>query len=289
MNINKLHRIETGVISNRMMLDYPGAKYFLLQVNAPTIAAEARPGQFCMLKCGPNTLLRRPLSIHTVYEGNVFFLYSVADEATLSNDLDLKRPTEPLPTGVKGKPWLSHLSGGDIINIIGPLGNSFHIDEKSNKILLAAGGIGIAPLRFLAEEAIKLRKEVTILLGARYKEGLYLDDQLPLEARIIKITELDNKDKNILKGLLTKFLPDFYEHADWIYACGPKAMLQSMSKQMKRCRITKPAQVSLEVRMGCGTGACYGCSIRTLRGMRRVCKEGPVFDIKDIIWQEVSI
>jgi len=284
-----MRQVNAGVISNDRVLSYPGAEYFLLKVTAPAIADKARSGQFCMIKCGPDTLLRRPISIHTVSKEDVFFLYSVVDEANRKNDLDLGRPTEPVPTGAKGKPWLSHLVTGDIINIVGPLGNSFHIDEKSNNILLAAGGIGIAPLRFLAEEAIKLRKDVIILLGARCEEGLYLDNQLPPEAKIIKITELGNKDKNILKGLLTNFLPDFYKQADCIYACGPKAMLQSMSEQMKRDKITKPVQVSLEVRMGCGAGACYGCSIRTTRGMRRVCREGPVFDIKDIIWREVSI
>jgi len=284
-----LKQVEARVLSNDKVLIYPGTEYFLLQVEAPAIATEARPGQFCMLKCGQDILLRRPLSIHTVYEGNVFFLYSVANEAALNHDIDLQRLTEPLPTGAKGKHWLSHLAEGDVVNIVGALGNSFHIDEKWNNILLAAGGIGIAPLRFLAEEAIKLRKDVTIVLGARYEEGLYMDDQLPRKTRIIKITEIDSKDRNILKGLLTDVLPDLYEKADSIYACGPRAMFQSMSKQMERYRITKPVQVSLEVRMGCGTGACYGCSIKTTRGMRRVCKEGPVFDIKDIIWQEVSI
>lgn len=284
-----MHQIEAKIISNRELLNYPGAKYFLLQVSAPTIAAEARPGQFCMLKCGPDTLLRRPLSIHTVHEGKVFFLYSVADETTLNSTKNLHRLTEPVPMGAKGKPWLSYLAEGEIINVIGPLGNNFHIDEKSKSILLAAGGIGIAPLRFLAEEAVKQRKHVTILLGARYKKGLLMDNQLPKEAKIIKITELYNTDRNILKGLLTKYLPDHYEQADWIYACGPKAMLESMNEQMKQRRITKPVQVSLEVRMGCGAGACYGCSIRTTHGMKRVCREGPVFDIKDIIWQEVSI
>ena len=284
-----MYQIEAEVICNRLVLEYPGAKYFLLQVNAPTIAADARPGQFCMLKCGADTLLRRPLSIHTVLKKDVFFLYSVSDATTASNDLDFKRPKKPVFSGAKGKPWLSHLAGGNKISLIGPLGNSFHIDEKSNNLLLAAGGIGIAPLRFLAEEAVKLRKNVKILLGARCQQGLYPHDQLPLEAKIIKITELDNKDLNISRGLLTEFLPNHAEQADCIYACGPKAMLQAMSEQMKRHRIRKPAQVSLEVRMGCGAGACYGCSIRTTHGMKRVCREGPVFDIKDIIWQEVSI
>ncbi len=268
---------------------YRGAEYFLLQVDAPAIASEARPGQFCMLKCGPDTLLRRPISINTVHERDVFFLYSVADEVNPSNDLDLGQPTEPVPVGAKGKPWLSHLDGGDIISVIGPLGNGFTIDKNSNNLVLAAGGIGIAPLRFLAEEAIVLHKQVTILLGARCKDGLFLVNQLPPEANIVKITELDNKDDNILKGLLTKFLPKYYEQADYIYACGPRAMLESISEQVKVYRVKKPVQVSLEVRMGCGAGACYGCSIRTVRGMKRVCREGPVFDIKDIIWQEVSI
>jgi dihydroorotate dehydrogenase electron transfer subunit len=272
-----------------MVLEYPGAKYYLLQVNAPEIVLKAKPGQFCMLSCGPDTILKRPISIHTISKEDVFFLYSVAEENNHGYEKDLNRPTEPVSIRAKGKPWLSHTEKGKKIDIIGPLGNGFLLDKESKSVLLAAGGIGIAPLRFLAEESVKMRKHVTILLGARCNKGLLADDELPKEAKIIKITELNCRDSNILEGLLTKYLPDYYGEADRIYACGPRAMLETMSEQIKQNRITKPVQVSLEVRMGCGAGACYGCSIKTTRGMKRVCREGPVFDIKDIIWQEVSI
>jgi dihydroorotate dehydrogenase electron transfer subunit len=284
-----MNQVNAEVLSNNEVIRYRGAKYFLMQVKAPAIASEARPGQFCMLNCGPDTILRRPISIHTISNGDVFFLYSVAEENNHSCDKDLKRPTEPVSIGAKGKPWLSHIKKGNKLDIIGPLGKGFHLDEESKNVLLAAGGIGIAPLRFLAEESVKMRKHVTILFGARCKKALLTDDQLPKEVKIIKITERYCQDRNILTGLLTKYLPDYFGEADRIYACGPKAMLETMSEQIKQNRITKPVQVSLEVRMGCGTGACYGCSIRTTSGMKRVCREGPVFDIKDIIWQEVCI
>lgn len=279
-----MYQIEAEVICNRLVLEYPGAKYFLLQVNAPAIAAEARPGQFCMLKCGLDTLLRRPLSIHTVNEEKVFFLYSVTDETILNSTINLHRPTEPIPMGVKGKPWLSHLEEGEIINIIGPLGNNFHVDERSKSILLAAGGIGIAPLGFLAEQALLRGRQVTLLLGARSAAGIIPENMLPSGATHVITTDDGSTGK---KGFVIDILPEYLEGTDQIFACGPQAMLSKLAA-MPEIR-AKTVQVSLEVRMGCGVGACYGCSIRTTHGMKRVCREGPVFDIKDIIWQEVSI
>jgi len=82
-------------------------------------------------------------------------------------------------------------------------------------------------------------------------------------------------------------LPSYLKDADQVFACGPLAMLEQLART-PGIR-SRPVQVSLEVRMGCGAGACYGCSIRTTHGMKRVCREGPIFDIKDIIWQEVCI
>jgi dihydroorotate dehydrogenase electron transfer subunit len=272
-----VHQIEAEVISNSPALVFPGSGYYLLHLDAPSIASNALPGQFCMLQCGTGALLRRPLSIHATSEdGRLTFLFSVPAQA------------ECQPGQGKGKTWLSRLAKGDTVNIIGPLGNAFHIDDKSNKILLAAGGIGVAPLGFLAEAALARGKQVTLLLGARTNESLYPCELLP--SGIIRVGISESSDGNgLLKGLITDALPAYYGQADYVYACGPKAMLQAIGNQVQSLGITAPVQVSLEVRMGCGTGLCYGCSIRTRLGMKRVCKEGPIFDIKDIIWQEVIL
>jgi len=264
-----LKQLDARVLSNDEFLSYPGTTYFLLRINAPEIAAESKPGQFCMLKCGADSLLRRPLSIHAARpSGEIDFLYD--DKG-------------------KGKNWLSKMAVGAELDIIGPLGNGFDIEEKMNNILLAAGGIGIAPLSFLAERAVSLGKNVTLLAGARCKKGLYPHTLLPSGITIIEVVESRENNNDLPLGKVTDFLPGCINSADQIFACGPRAMLEAISKQVDNKAIAKPVQVSLEVRMGCGSGTCYGCSIKTKQGMQRVCLEGPVFNIKDIIWQEVTI
>ena len=264
-----MKQLNARVLSNAEFLSYPGTTYFLLRINAPEIAAESKPGQFCMLKCGPDSLLRRPLSIHAATpSGKVDFLY---DDKGM------------------GKNWLSKMAVGSELDIIGPLGNGFDIEEKVNNILLAAGGIGIAPLSFLAERAVSLGKNVTLLAGARCKEGLYPDERLPSGIQKIMVVERRENGDDLPLGKITDLLPGYIDNADQVFACGPQAMLEAISKQVDNKAMAKPVQVSLEVRMGCGLGTCYGCSIKTKQGMQRVCIEGPVFNIKDIIWQEVTI
>jgi dihydroorotate dehydrogenase electron transfer subunit len=267
-----LKQLNARVISNEEVLHCEGAVYFLMQLEAPAIAAAGLPGQFLMLKCGKNSLLRRPLSIHSASpDGRVQLLYQVGVAA------------EGGAEG-KGTGWLSKLRKGDSVDVIGPLGNGFNIAAGSRSLLLAAGGIGIAPLGFLAERAVSAGLEVVLLMGARSAAGMLPQNMLPSGTNCIFTTDDGSKGR---KGLVTDILPQYLEHADQVFACGPQPMLERMAAMPATG--SRPVQVSLEVRMGCGTGACYGCSIRTLRGMKRVCREGPVFDIKDIIWQEVSI
>ena len=250
-------------------MSFSGVNYFLMQVDAPEIAAESKPGQFCMLKCGPDSLLRRPLSIHAATpSGEIAFLYE--DKG-------------------KGKKWLSKMSAGAELDIIGPLGNGFTVDSKSHNLLLAAGGIGIAPIMFLAERAVSLGIGVTLIAGARLEEGLYPDSLLPRGIDVIRVIESLGNNARYHQGKVTDIIPAYLEGVDQIFACGPRAMLEAISGLVDNKAVAKPLQVSLEVRMGCGTGACYGCSIKTRQGMQRVCREGPVFNIKDIIWQEVTI
>jgi dihydroorotate dehydrogenase electron transfer subunit len=231
-----------------------------------------------MLKCGTDSLLRRPVSIHSVSpSGEIAFFYDKGEIVL------------PYDDSGKGKTWLSKMPVGSELDIIGPLGNGFEIEEKVNNILLAAGGIGIAPLIFLAEKAIGLGKNVTLLQGARCRDGLYRADLLPSGIQKVMVVERPENSNGLPLGKVTDFLPGYIDRADQIFACGPQAMLEAISKQLDNMAIAKPVQVSLEVRMGCGLGTCYGCSIKTKQGMQRVCIEGPVFNIKDIIWQEVTI
>lgn len=250
------------IISNTEVM--PG--YNLLCARAPDIAEAAMPGQFAMVKCGDKLTLRRPLSINSVNDSNYLYIfYSLIGKGTL---------------------WLSQRQKGEEIDLLGPLGNGFSIKPDSKNLLLVAGGIGVAPLVFLAQRAVEQGKSVALLLGARTADDLYPVEHLPGQMQTVITTEDGSRGR---KGMVSDVFLDYTDWADQVYACGPVAMYQTMASQMRKRRGRNAVQVSLEVRLGCGLGACYGCSVRTKSGMKRVCKDGPVFNIEDIIWQEVKL
>lgn len=218
------------------------------------------PGQFFMLRCGEGILLRRPLSAHKKEEGKISFLYKVVGKGT-----SLLRERKP----------------EEILDLIGPLGNSFSISPGSKSILLIAGGLGIAPLIPLAERAMKMGYHVILLLGAKSKEKIY--PFLPKEVEIYIATEDGSMGyKGLVSDLLA--LPLKFDQA---FASGPLNMYKALynSPYLK----DKEVQITLEVRMGCGFGACFGCSIPTIKGQRLVCCDGPVFDLREVIWKGVRL
>ena len=246
------------VIANTEVM--PGVH--LIWLESPQIASEAQPGQFVMVRCGEETLLRRPLSIHQRDSNKIALLFAVVG---------------------KGTAWLSQRKTGDNIDIFGPLGNGYSIHPTSHNLLLVAGGIGIAPLGFLAQKAVGQGCSVRLLLGASTASQLYPKHLLPAEAELIIATE-DGTDGQ--QGIVTNLIPKYVDRADQIFACGPVGMYQAMAK-MPELR-NKPVQISLEVRMGCGLGVCYGCTVKTKSGLKQVCADGPVFDLEDIIWDEIN-
>lgn len=240
---------------------------FFFRLEAPDIAAEARPGQFVMVRCGGETILPRPFSIHSTGDGQISLLIGVVG---------------------KGTAWLSRKKKGDTLDIFGPLGNGYTIDEKANNLLLVAGGLGIAPLRFLAETAASMGKQVTIINGARNCDSLIpvttpqkLFDQGVLPATIQCVNATEDGSEGF-KGLATQLIPPYLKEIDQIFACGPVSMYKTMA-QMEVLK-GRPVQLSLEIMMGCGVGACYGCTIRTKSGLKKVCKDGPVFSMDEIIF-----
>ncbi len=271
------------IVSNVEVM--PG--YHLLCAEASHIVSNAKPGQFVMVRCGDKLALRRPLSIHMIDDKTrVSFLFAV-----LARLADIPAPSsrEEVEKRVgkgEGTLWLSQRRTGEELDMLGPLGNGFSIEPATENLLLVAGGIGVAPLVYLADQAIKLGKHVILLLGARDPKWVYSPKYLLDKMDIIIVTEEGEMGK---KGLVSDFFPDYIDWADQICACGPVAMYQAMVNHLQGRRKRMLVQVSLEVRMGCGVGACYGCSIKTRNGMRRVCKDGPVFDIDEVIWQEVKI
>ena len=176
----------------------------------------------------------------------------------------------------RGTKWLAQRKRGDIIDILGPLGNGFEI--KSRDLLLVAGGIGIAPLVALAERGLAEGSQVTLLLGAPTKTQLYPSHLLPVEVKPFSSTEDGSAGR---KGLVTDLLADFAAEAGQIFACGPISMYNVMARQ--GALQGKSVQVSMEVRMGCGFGACYGCALETKRGLRLVCKDGPIFELGELL------
>lgn len=244
---------------------------YLLRLEAPEIAAAAKPGQFIMVRCGGNTVLPRPFSIHRTDPDSIALLY--ADVG-------------------KGTHWLSERKHGEKLDVFGPLGNGFTLYEKDLNLLLVAGGMGIAPLTFLAETAIREKKTVTVICGARTStcllpfsvpQALFADGLYPKFVNVVNVTE-DGTEGN--QGMATDFVSAYAATIDRIYACGPLPMYRSMAAFYETWQ--KPVQVSLECVMGCGTGVCYGCTVRTRNGLQQVCKDGPVFDFRDIIWEETA-
>jgi dihydroorotate dehydrogenase electron transfer subunit len=261
----------------------------LMWIEAPDIAVAAQPGQFITVRCG-NFTLRRPFSIHQSSplmgedsgEGEIALLFKVAGKGTL---------------------WLSQRQKAERMDILGPLGKGFTIPptktRQSKHLLLVAGGIGIAPLAFLMQHYAS-QHQITLIHGASTATQLYPFSSagkkqnkllpLPHGVQFIPVTEDGSMGQ---KGMATDIMPDFLDWADQVYACGPVDMYKAMAEMSWRAKRSnlklKKCQVSLEVRMGCGFGACYGCTINTKEGLKRVCRDGPVFKLDDIIWQEVKI
>jgi len=257
---NVLKQLTASIISNdEVMLGV-----YLIWLESPDIEPTAQPGQFVMVRCG-DYLLPRPLSIH--------HLADKGDKLALLFNV----------TG-KGTGWLAQRKTGDKIDLFGPLGNGFSIQPASRNLLLVAGGMGIAPLYFLAQEAIKKGYSVKLLYGTLDRHR-YPEDLLPAQMELISVTE----DGTVgTKGMVTNILPGFVGWADQVFACGPLPMYQDMARRKRELKLEgKPIQVSLEMRMGCGLGVCYACTVKTKTGLKQVCRDGPVFDLDDILWDEL--
>ena len=147
---------------------------------------------------------------------------------------------------------------------------------------MVAGGSGIAPLVALAEEAVAKELSVTLLFGARSADLVFPAELLPPEVEYVVATDDGSMGHH---GLVTGLLAEYLGWADAVYACGPHAMFLSMLDIMRDAGTGKSVQVSLEENMACGVGACFGCVVETRRGeMKSVCEDGPVFEMRDLVW-----
>ena len=221
-------------------------------------------------------ILPRPFSIHQVDDkGGMAIFFAVWENG-------------------RGTSWLSQRHVGDTVELFGPLGNGYSIHPDSQNLLLVAGGVGIAPLCFLAEQAVNLGCKVKLLRGASgaFKPSgepnpgqHYPKELLPPGIELETITTSYDGKTGVVLELLR---PEVVDGADQIFACGPTPMYHDMANKYQQFLKGKSVQVSLEVRMGCGLGVCYGCTVKTKNGLKQVCNDGPVFDLGDILWDELD-
>ncbi|WP_422486156.1 dihydroorotate dehydrogenase electron transfer subunit [Gudongella sp. DL1XJH-153] len=212
------------------------------------------PGQFYMIRGwnGLDPFLPRPISIADVEDGKLTLLYEVRG---------------------KGTHIISNLGVGEALSVLGPLGNGFE-DIQGGRIALVSGGIGIAPLLYLAK---KLQGEIDLFSGFR-SEVYFLDEFKPYVSNIEMSTEDGSHGQ---KGFVTElFDPKDY---DTIITCGPMPMMEALARI---CEDKTELWLSMESHMACGIGACLGCTIPTVRGMERVCKEGPVFNSREVVFND---
>lgn len=251
------------------------ADIFLLSFDSVYLSQNSCPGQFLHIKI-IKTILRRPFSIHYIRGKTVFILFRIRG---------------------RGSKILSEYQPGDKLSIIGPLGKGFKVSQQSTvhspqreRDVLIAGGLGVAPLLFLAQRLTTVHSQQSkvhrlVLLGASTKKEILCEQEFKnMGYRVIIATEDGSRDyKGTVTEVLKKILDTRYSILTTnIYACGPEAMFKGIKKVIGKSRNIN-CQVSFEQFMGCGLGICCGCAIETKAGYKKVCKDGPVFNIKDVL------
>lgn len=243
------------VLSNKLIAE----NTFLLEVEFPELSEQLKPGQFFNLQVTSNSfpLLRRPFSISDVTETSLFFMYKLVGEGTKIMSEKVK---------------------GDKINLLGPLGNSFAIDDQCEHAIFIGGGIGIAPFPFLIKD-MKVNQKYSVLFGVRNKG----------EAHNYGMNNISYSSDNGsigIKGnvidLLKLKLNDVGDTNIQIFACGPNPMLRALKNYTDKLNLD--CFVSMESAMACGFGICQGCPIehKGSDNYQLICKDGPIFNIKDI-------
>ena len=280
--------VRTELVDSREIL--PGQ--WLQSFHAPELATGSRAGQFVHVRTGDlsGLVLRRPFSINT------------ADPATGTITIHYR-------TIGRGTEWFTHLRAGDPVDMLGPLGRPFEVDPRSRHLLLVAGGLGMAGVRYLADEALRAGRQVTLLFGAAGAREVYPSSLLPDEVEYVIATDDGSVGHH---GFVTELVPNYEAWADQSFACGPAPMLAALARlavgRRERLGVAclgrkrgggkadptgSPAarrkaflQVSMEQNMGCAVGACLGCVIMGTNGQpQRVCREGPVFAAEEVAWE----
>ncbi len=245
-------------------------RIYLIKFKSKYLAENSYPGQFMQIKISKaDILIRRPFSIHKIEGQDICLLFKIRG---------------------RGTQILSQYRKGDCLDIIGPLGKGFEYDlntSDSENHIFVCGGIGVAPLAFLAQELISRQTSKTdriIFLGARNKEEILCEDFFKEAGFKVKIATDDGSKgvrSNITSLVEVEIKKIKKKNKTNIYSCGPKEMFYQLSKVVDPS-LKDDCQVSFEQFMGCGVGICSACVIQTKAGYKKVCKDGPVFCMADI-------
>jgi len=243
-----------------------------MEVHAPAIAAQAAPGQFVHVRCGSGytPLLRRPFSIHWCHGETLAILYQIVGPGTTQ---------------------LAALSPGDTLDLLGPLGHGFTIPADRSTAVLVGGGMGIAPLQFLAEHLLHRHcvPRVVVIYGASTVKNLVCYESLQrLNLDLFVATEDGTLGRcGTVIDCFKAELPGLRRRGTRCYGCGPVKMLHQLVRVADSAGLE--CEVALEEMMACGVGACRGCTVLTHSGYQRVCTEGPVFPANEIAWTAAGV
>ena len=212
-----------------------------------------RPGGFVNIRL-EGLFLRRPISVFDSEEGRLTILYKVVG---------------------RGTERMAGLPAGEKLDVLTGLGNGYDLSKAGDAPLLLGGGVGVPPLYLLAKMLRAEGKNVTAVLGFNTAEEVFGREDFESLGCAVTVTTADGSLG--VKGFVTDALPEKYSY---FYTCGPEPMLRAVYRAARTS-----GQFSFEERMGCGFGACMGCSCRTITGYKRICREGPVLEKEEILWE----
>ena len=218
-------------------------------------SAVTAPGQFVNLKL-EGLYLRRPISVCDLEGDKLTIVYKAVG---------------------KGTEQMSRMQTGEKVDILTGLGNGYDLSLSGDKPVLLGGGVGVPPMYLLAKKLLEQGKKVSVILGFNTKSEIFYEQEFKNFGCDVTVTTVDGSYGT--KGFVTTAL----EAMDYtyFYTCGPEPMLKAVYKASNTS-----GQMSFEKRMGCGFGACMGCSCKTLTGYKRICKEGPVMKKEEILWED---
>ena len=237
----------------------------VLWLTLPDELAVASPGQFVMAYVGEDDdpLLGRAFSFHRLRDGGggaeFALLFELVGRAT---------------------GWLARRRPGDAVRVVGPLGRGFEPRGGVQRMLLVGGGIGCAPLIWLADRLVEQEREVTLVLGGRTEAQVFPPRLLPPAVEVVVTTEDGSLGE---RGRVTSPFETLLPWCDQAFACGPDGMFEALHGVCRRSGLSKPVQALLEAPMACGLGICYSCAVFPRRGgVKLVCSDGPMFDLRDL-------